>query len=71
MRHIAISDPVLDLRAVEQVLMRRVAQEVEMIRALPMACGSWQREKAAARKDAFDTALMDIRFAIESHRRQA
>lgn len=62
------SDATLDLRALEQVLMRRVEQEVQIIRSLPMSSGAWQREKAHARKDAYDTALMDVRHMLNTRR---
>lgn len=65
MKHIVIKDETTGLLALEQVLMNRIEQEVQIIRSLPMSSGAWQREKASARKDAFDTALMSLRHILK------
>ncbi len=65
MKHVPIRDDTTGLHLLEQVLTNRIEQEVQIIRSLPMSSGAWQKEKAQARKDAFDTCLMDVRHIIQ------
>lgn len=63
MRHIAISDPLASLRAEVQAL---ASIETSNIKALPIACGAWRRERADAAREAYETVLRLINQSIQA-----
>lgn len=67
MRHIAISDPVLDLRALREVIRRRADQCITAMNDMAMGSAAWQRERENVRYEAYRTVLHDIDHHIKSH----
>lgn len=55
--NIRISDATCDLRALREEVRALAGIEASNIRALPIACGAWRRERAEAAREAYETVL--------------